>query len=69
MIPARVPYVASSAQFTPRTVATASERQKLMFRVKANIDRDQVKTGVPGVAWLRIDPQQPWPPQLALRRV
>ncbi|WP_229427752.1 HlyD family secretion protein [Pseudoduganella buxea] len=74
VIPARVSYVASTAQFTPKTVETASERQKLMFRVKAHIDRalleryqQQVKTGVPGVAWLRIDPAQPWPAQLALR--
>jgi hypothetical protein len=32
--------VASTAQFTPKTVETASERQKLMFRVKARIDRE-----------------------------
>ncbi len=38
VIPARVSYVASTAQFTPKTVETASERQKLMFRVKARID-------------------------------
>jgi HlyD family secretion protein len=40
VIPARVSYVSSTAQFTPKTVETASERQKLMFRVKARIDRD-----------------------------
>lgn len=74
VIPARVTYVASTAQFTPKTVETASERQKLMFRVKAHIDPEllerhqaQVKTGVPGVAWLRTDPARPWPAQLALR--
>src|SRR5690606_12465972 len=32
VIPARVSYVASVAQFTPKTVETASEREKLMFR-------------------------------------
>lgn len=72
-IPARVSFGASTAQFTPKTVETASERQKLMFRVKAQIDRellrqhlDRVKTGVPGVAWIRLDPAMPWPADLAL---
>jgi HlyD family secretion protein len=74
VIPAKVSFVASTAQFTPKTVETASERQKLMFRVKARIDRDllqkhlqQVKTGLPGVAWLRTDPQTPWPATLAVK--
>ena len=72
VIPARVSYVASVAQFTPKTVETASERQKLMFRVKAQIDPGllqkhlkQVKTGLPGVAWLKLDPQIAWPAKLA----
>ena len=72
VIPAQVSFVASTAQFTPKTVQTASERQKLMFRVNARIDRallakhlEQVKTGLPGVAWVRLDAQQPWPANLA----
>jgi len=55
-------------------VETASERQKLMFKVKAQIDRDllrrhlqQVKTGLPGVAWLKLDPQAEWPAELAVK--
>ena len=74
VIPARLSYVASTAQFTPKTVETASERQKLMFRVKARIDREllerhikQVKTGLPGVAWIKIDPAAEWPAELALK--
>ncbi|WP_026354441.1 HlyD family secretion protein [Massilia niastensis] len=74
IVPATVTYVASTAQFTPKTVETASEREKLMFRVKAQVDRrvleryaDHVKAGVPGVAWVRLDRRQPWPPALALR--
>jgi HlyD family secretion protein len=39
VIPARVTFVADVAQFTPKTVETANERLKLMFRVKANIDK------------------------------
>lgn len=72
VIPAKVSFVASTAQFTPKTVETASERQKLMFRVRAQIAPEllrrhaaQVKTGLPGVAWVRLDAQQPWPATLA----
>jgi HlyD family secretion protein len=74
VIPARISFVANTAQFTPKTVETASERQKLMFRVKAQIDRalllkhlKLVKTGLPGVAWLKLDGQAPWPANLAIK--
>ncbi|AOI68505.1 HlyD family secretion protein [Burkholderia ubonensis] len=73
VIPATVSFVASTAQFTPKTVETATERQKLMFRVKAQISRDLlikhltlVKTGVPGVAWVKIDSKAVWPANLAV---
>jgi len=74
VLPAKVSFVASQAQFTPKTVETASERQKLMFRVRAQVDRelllrhrDQVKTGLPGVAWLKLDSQASWPADLVLK--
>jgi HlyD family secretion protein len=74
VIPATVSFVASSAQFTPKTVETASERQKLMFRVKAQIQRELllqhlqlVKVGLPGVAWVRLDAQAAWPAELAIK--
>lgn len=74
VIPAKVSFVASTAQFTPKTVETASERQKLMFRVKAQIDRElllkhleQVKTGLPGMAWVKVDPQAAWPERLTVK--
>jgi len=70
-IPAKVAYVASVAQFTPKTVETKVERQKLMFRVKAYIApelllrvQSLVKTGIPGVAWVKLDPKAPWPKEL-----
>lgn len=73
-VPARITYVASVAQFTPKTVETEVERQKLMFRVKANIypqylqERvEYVKTGLPGVTWVRVDPNVDWPQSLALK--
>ena len=74
VIPAKVSFVASAAQFTPKTVETASERQKLMFRVKGQIGRDLlqkhlklVKTGLPGVAWIKLDPQARWPANLEIK--
>lgn len=74
VIPAKVSYVASTAQFTPKTVETASEREKLMFRVKAQFDREllrkhlkMVKTGLPGVAWLKLDAPAQWPKELTPR--
>lgn len=74
VVPASIAYVASEAQFTPKSVETASEREKLVFQVKAQVDRRllaryprYIKAGVPGVAWVRLDPRRPWPPELALR--
>lgn len=74
VVPARVSFIASQAQFTPKTVETASEREKLMFRVRAQLPPDllrrhlaQVKTGVPGVAWLKLDSQAQWPESLSVQ--
>lgn len=71
VIPAKATFVADVAQFTPKTVETASERQKLMFRVKAQIPPEllkkyirDVKTGLPGVAYVRIEPDVEWPANL-----
>lgn len=68
VIPARVTFVDAVAQFTPKTVETAEERQKLTFRVKAHIDPEllrqyvgMVKTGLPGVAYVQLEPPTPWP--------
>ena len=73
-IPATISFVADVAQFTPKTVETESERQKLMFRVRARIDPallraniDQVKTGLPGVAYVQLDRTQSWPANLTVR--
>jgi len=74
VIPAKVSFVANVAQFTPKTVETADERQKLMFKVKARIAPDllrkhlhQVKTGLPGMAYVRLDPRADWPANLQIR--
>lgn len=70
-IPAYVTYIATEAQFTPKTVETQYERDRLMFRVRARIDTKllkdheaQVRTGLPGVAYVRLDPKARWPKEL-----
>lgn len=68
VIPANISFVSDVAQFTPKTVETAEERTKLMFRVRAQIPQNllekyikQVKTGLPGVAYVKTDPNAQWP--------
>ncbi|QIE54219.1 HlyD family efflux transporter periplasmic adaptor subunit [Pikeienuella piscinae] len=74
VVPASVSFVASEAQFTPKYVETESEREKLLFRVKVKIPEDVlrdyqeiIKTGVPGMAYVRVDPMVDWPVELAVR--
>ena len=71
VIPAKATYVADVAQFTPKTVETEEERQKLMFRIKARIAPELlskyirfVKTGLPGMAYVKLDPNAEWPAAL-----
>ncbi|WLS00756.1 HlyD family secretion protein [Shinella sumterensis] len=71
VIPAKASFVADVAQFTPKTVETEEERQKLMFRVKAKISPEllrkhieYVKTGLPGMAYIRIAQDAEWPAHL-----
>ncbi len=70
-IPAKVSFIASEAQFTPKMVETQSERDKLMFRIRVRIDPERsrihaesVRSGLPGVAYLRADPNVTWPKNL-----
>jgi HlyD family secretion protein len=67
-IPAKVMFVATQAQFTPKTVETQSERDKLMFRIRVRIDadwlrprEDAVSSGLPGVAYILTDAAAKWP--------
>ena len=64
---AKVTYIDPVAQFTPKTVETRVEREKMMFRIKAGLDAgklmeyiEQVKTGLPGVAWVKLDENADW---------
>jgi HlyD family secretion protein len=74
VIPAAVSFVAPRAQFTPKEVETRAEREKLMFRVKVRIDPEllarnveKVKTGLPGVAYVRLDASAEWPEHLRVK--
>lgn len=69
-LPAEVTFVASHAQFTPKTVETKTERDTLMFRVRVRISPEllrahaaEVRSGLPGMAYVRTDPAAAWPPQ------
>lgn len=74
VIPATVSFVAADAQFTPKTVETTEEREKLVFRVKLQLDPDllakhhrRVKTGVRGLGFVRTSSAATWPDTLAVK--
>lgn len=74
VIPARVSFVASDAQFTPKAVETREERENLMFRVKLSVDPEllapveaRVKTGVRGMGYVRTLAGTEWPEELAVK--
>jgi len=63
-----VSFVSPEAQFTPKEVETKSEREKLMFRVKIQVPRElvmhyiqNIKTGVRGVGYVKVEPSATWP--------
>lgn len=70
-LPARISFISPEAQFTPKQVETESEREKLMFRVRAHVNPERmqeklgaVATGVPGMLYVRLDPAAEWPAAL-----
>ena len=74
VVPATVSFVATDAQFTPKSVETAEEREKLIFRVKLQVDpkvlgkyHTEVKTGVRGMGFVRTDTAVSWPEDLAVK--
>lgn len=74
VVPATVTFVAAEAQFTPKYVETANEREKLMYRVKLHIDpqllqtyRGYVKAGLTGNAYVKLQAAATWPANLAPR--
>ena len=74
VFPANITFVATEAQFTPKTVETEEEREKLMFRVKLTIDPslrnkyvNEVKTGLRGIGYVRTEQDAAWPEKLAVK--
>ncbi len=74
IMPAKVSFVSPEAQFTPKEVETRTEREKLVFRVKIQLDSEVVqkhsgivKSGVPGVAYVRLGSEVTWPESLQVR--
>ncbi len=70
-VPAHVSFLATQNQFDPKFVETKEERDKLMFRVRARIDPEllkehveSVRSGLPGIAYVRLDPKTAWPERL-----
>lgn len=70
-IPSYVTFVSPLAQFTPKEIETQTEREKLMFRIKVRIEPkllekyfEKIKTGLPGVAYVRLNSNTPWPKEL-----
>ncbi len=67
-IPAQVSFIAAQAQFTPKAVETQSEREKLMFRIRVQINPERlrkrtniVRSGLPGIAYVKTDRAAQWP--------
>ena len=65
-----------NAQFTPKSVETAEERHNLTFRVKLQLDKNRlreyepfVKSGLPGMGYVRFDDKAPWPENLQVKAV
>jgi len=74
VVPASISFVAADAQFTPKTVETSEEREKLMFRVKLQLDAEvlkqysrRVKTGIRGLGIVRTNTATAWPSDLQVK--
>jgi HlyD family secretion protein len=73
VFPARVSFVAPESQFTPKSVETQSEREQLYFRVKLKaplplqVTEEQVKAGLRGMGYVKVDPAAVWPAWLTIK--
>jgi HlyD family secretion protein len=74
VIPARVSFIASDSQFTPKTVETEDERKKLMFRANLRIDPQELKryygrveSGLRGAGFVLTSPDAKWPAELQVK--
>lgn len=74
VLPAKVIFVADEAQFTPKYVETANEREKMMYRVKLKVPPELtrryyslIKSGMTGNGYVRVAANEPWPDKLTVR--
>ena len=74
VFPAKISFIATEAQFTPKAVETASERAKLMFKVKLKVPAETalqynglLKGGMTGNGFVRIQNATQWPAELTVR--
>ena len=74
VFPAKISFIATEAQFTPKNVETANERAKLMFKVKLRIPKETalqykglLKGGMVGNGYVRTNGQQAWSADLAVK--
>ena len=74
VFPAKISFIATEAQFTPKNVETANERAKLMFKVKLRIPKETalqykglLKGGMVGNGYVRANGQQAWSADLAVK--
>nr|WP_243444317.1 hypothetical protein [Acetobacter persici] len=70
---ATVSFIDSQAQFTPKYVETATEREQLVYRVKLRVTPEEqqhlgalLKAGMTGEGYIRQRPDAAWP-KTALR--
>jgi HlyD family secretion protein len=59
-IAGKVTFISPKAEFTPRNVQTATERSKLVFRIKVTVDNQNgiLKQGMPVEAEIGLQPRQ-----------
>ncbi len=67
VFPAKISYVSSQAQFTPKSVETAEERTKMMFKIKLQIPEEIVKQnpaffkgGMTAMGYVKYDNKAEW---------
>lgn len=74
VFPAKVTFVASQAQFTPKSVETKNEREKMMYRVQLTVDADVArqyqnlfKSGMTADGIVQLDAGQAWASQYQVK--
>lgn len=67
VFPAKVSFVANQSQFTPKSVETKNEREKMMYRVKLSLDpqvasryQTLLKGGMTAQGYVQLDPSKAW---------